>query len=300
MTHGHSHSHMPDKVNLAFMLAVGLNLAFTIAEALFGVLANSMSLLADAIHNLGDVVGLLFAWVANWLHARASTERYSYGFKRTTILAAIANALFLVSTSVLIAYESIQKLLHPTDVNEITVIIVALVGIAVNGGTAMLFFKGRKSDLNLKGAFLHLAADALISAGVVLGAVLLLFTGFDWIDPIVGLIIVITILYGSWELLRDSINLILDAVPNHIDQKAVREYLCKLPGVEAIHDLHIWGLSTKDVALTTHLVMPTKKLSDKDHAKINKTLRDKFSIHHVTIQVETSADDDICGQIETC
>jgi len=300
MAHDHSHAHIPEKINLAFILAVGLNLTFTIFEVVFGLLANSMSLLADAIHNLGDVVGLTFAWGANWLLSKAATDRYSYGFKRTTILAAIANALFLVSTSVLIAYEASQKLLHPEAVHEWTVIIVALVGIAVNGGTAMLFFKGRHADLNIKGAFLHLAADALISVGVVIGGVIVLFTGLDWIDPVVGLLIVVTILYGTWELLRDSINLILDAVPTHIDHAAVKNYLCSIEGVYAIHDLHIWGLSTRDVALTTHLVMPDLTLTDEDHAEINKTMKEKFHINHVTIQVEKSATGDPCGQVETC
>jgi len=297
---GHSHHPIPSSFNTAFAIAVGLNLAFTLIEAFYAVAANSMGLLADAGHNLGDVLGLSLAWGASVLVSRGATEKYSYGFKRTTILAAIINALILVGTSAIIAYESIYKLLNPSEVHEITVIIVAFIGILINGGTALLFMRGSHADLNIKGAFLHLAYDALISFGVVVAGIVIMFTAWDWLDPIAGLGIVVIILLGTWGLLRDSVNLILDAVPHNIDQQSVRRYLCKLPNVFAVHDLHIWGLSTNEIALTAHLVMPNKTLSDEDFQKINTELKEQFAINHVTIQVEQGTTEDPCGQANVC
>ncbi len=282
----HHHHHVPETFTTAFFLAVFLNLAFVIIEAIYAVSANSMSLLADAGHNLGDVLGLAMAWGANWLMTRPATSRYSYGFKRTTILAAIANALILVFTSAIIAYESIYKLINPVKVHEMTVIIVALIGIVINGGTALLFMKGSADDLNIKGAFLHLAYDALISLGVVVTGVIILFAGWVWLDPVVGLLIVVAILAGTWGLLRDSINLILDAVPHNIEQDKVRDYLNAIKGVVAVHDLHIWGLSTKEIALTAHLVMPDSYLTDDDYQHICGELKQQFKINHATLQVE--------------
>src|SRR3990167_5343591 len=283
--HNHSHSHpVPQSFNSAFAIAVTLNLTFTIFQIVFALFANSMSLLADAAHNFGDVLGLMLAWGANWLLTRPARKRYSYGYKRTTILAAITNALILVATSALIAYQSIYKLFHISAINEVIVIFVALIGIFINGGTALLFMKGAHDDLNIKGAFLHLMGDALISIGVVVTAGLIYFTHWMWLDPLVGLMIVAIILWGTWGLLRDSLSLILDAVPHYIDQHSVNDFLKNLPGVTAVHDLHIWGLSTKEIALTAHLVMPTTKLADADHEKINAILKEKFRINHVTIQ----------------
>lgn len=299
--HGHSHAHaVPQSFTLAFGLSVSLNLTFTIFQIIYALLANSMSLLADAAHNFGDVLGLILAWGANWLLTLPARKRYSYGFKRTTILAAIANALILVATSALIAYESIHKLLHVTSVNEVIVIVVALIGIIVNGGTALLFMRGAHDDLNIKGAFMHLMGDALISIGVVVAAVLIYFTHWLWLDPVVGLLIVMIILWGTWGLLRDSISLILDAVPHHIDQHGVTDYLQQLPGVTAVHDLHIWGLSTKEIALTAHLIIPDGKLADADYEKINATLKEKFRIDHVTIQVEAGSVEYPCVRSENC
>lgn len=305
--HDHSHSHHeghshqpPRSFTFAFGLSVALNLAFTIFQVSYALLANSMSLLADAAHNFGDVFGLVLAWGANWLLTRPARKRYSYGYKRTTILAALANALLLVSTSVLIAYESIHKLLHVSTVDETIVMVVASIGILVNGGTALLFMRGAHDDLNIKGAFMHLLADALLSIGVVISAVIIYFTGWQWIDPLAGLIIVIVILWGTWGLLRDSVRLILDAVPHYIDQQKVGEYLQRLPGVAAVHDLHIWGLSTKEIALTAHLVMPEKTLTDADYVKINTDLKEQFRINHVTIQVESGSRDYPCSRTEVC
>lgn len=299
--HGHHHHHhAPEKMNMAFAIAVGLNSVFIFIEFFYAFMAHSSSLMADAGHNLGDVLALIFAWLANWLLTRKAQEKYSYGFRRTSILAALSNALLLVLTSALIAYEAIEKLIHPTMVHETIVIIVAAIGIVVNGVTALLFVRGSEHDLNLKAAFLHLAADAVISLGVVIAGCLILYTGWNWIDPVVGLLIVVTILLSTWGLLRDSVDLILDAVPGKVNLQAVREYLLSLSGVEAIHDLHIWGLSTVDVALTAHLVMPDRQLSDDEHREINCTLLEKFHINHVTIQVEQSHDHQLCGQVESC
>lgn len=301
--HNHSHAHahpVPESFNFAFAIAVLLNLGFTIFQTIFALLANSMSLLADAVHNFGDVFGLVLAWGASWLLTLPARKRYSYGFKRTTIIAALSNALILVATSAVIIYESIYKLMHIATVNEHIVIVVAIVGIVINAGTALLFFKGSHHDLNIKGAFLHLMSDALISIGVVIAGLLILFTKRMWIDPLVGLFIVSIILFGTWGLLRDSVSLILDAIPRHIDYVGVEDYLKKVPGVTTVHDLHIWGLSTKETALTAHLVMPERTMTDEDYKKINQTLREKFKIHHATIQVENGSEEHPCEQAIEC
>ncbi len=299
--HDHSHSHAaPQSFNLAFAIAVSLNLGFTLFQIIFAFLANSMSLMADAVHNFGDVFGLVLAWGANWLLMLPARKRYSYGYKKTTILAAITNALILVSTTILIAYESINKFFHPAEVNASIVIIVALIGIFINGGTALLFMKGAHNDLNIKGAFLHLLGDALISIGVVVGGVLILYTHRLWLDPVIGLGIVIVIFWGTWGLLRDSVRLIMDAVPRHIDENKIQEFFQNLPQVQAVHDLHIWGLSTKEVALTVHLIMPGACLSDADYERINAVLKEKFNIDHATIQVEMGSPDYPCKRSEIC
>jgi cobalt-zinc-cadmium efflux system protein len=298
--HSHDHHHAPRSFNAAFAIAIILALAFTAGETIYGIIANSMSLLADATHNLGDALGLMLAWIANWLLSFPARKRYSYGYKRTTIIAALANTMILAATSALIAYESIYKLFHLTGVNETIVIVVGLIGIVVNGGSALLFMKGSKEDLNIKGAYWHLLADMLIAAGVVVSGIVINFTGLYWIDPVVGLIIVGIVLWGTWGLLRDSLHLILDAVPRYIDHAGVKEYLSQLPGVQAIHDLHIWGLSTREVALTAHLVMPCDPLSDADFKQINHVLHEKFKINHATLQVESGSADNPCRRTETC
>jgi cobalt-zinc-cadmium efflux system protein len=306
--HGHSHAghththvaHAPQTFNVAFAVAGGLNLLFTIVEAVYAVIAHSMGLLADAGHNLGDVLGIAMAWGSMLLLKRAATARYSYGYKKTTILSALANALLLVFTSAIILYESINKLLHPVMIQEIVVIIVALVGIGVNGGTALLFMRGRDKDLNIKSTFLHLAYDALISLGVVIAATIIYFTKWVWLDPLVGIAIVLMILSGTWSVLRSSVDLILGAVPHGIDQQAVRQYLSQLAGVQAVHDLHIWGLSTQETALTAHLVVPGKMFTDADYVEINHILLHDFKINHVTIQIETGSATNPCGQAVTC
>jgi cobalt-zinc-cadmium efflux system protein len=284
--HGH-HDHGQLNYNSAFIIGISLNVGFVIVEAVFGFLNNSLALLADAGHNLSDVLGLLLAFAASWLVRRRPTQRYTYGLRRSSILAALLNASFLLVAMGAIALEAIQRFSNPTPVNGSTVIGVALVGILINGITAMLFMSGRERDLNIKGAFLHMAADALVSAGVVLAGVAIMATGWLWFDPVVSLIIVAVIVAGTWNLLRDSVNLALDAVPEGIEPQAVRTYLEELPGVVGIHDLHIWAMSTTETALTAHLVMLTGNPGDAFLSRIAMELHDKFGIEHTTIQVET-------------
>lgn len=294
------HSHAPTTFNTAFALATLLNLAFTLAEAGYAFFAHSMSLLADAAHNLGDVCGLLMAWGATALLRRRATQKYSYGYKKTTILSALANALLLVFTCAIIIYESINKLIHPVAIHETVVMIVAFIGILINGSTALLFLRGRETDLNIKGAYLHLISDALISIGVVAAAAIIYFTQWIILDPIVGIVIVALVLFTTWNLLRASIDLILGAVPYNVNAQAVLDYLNGINGVTAVHDLHIWGLSTQENALTAHLVMPEVVLSDADYEHINHILRHDFKINHVTLQVERGNSANPCGQAVIC
>jgi cobalt-zinc-cadmium efflux system protein len=296
----HGHSHTPRSFNMAFAIAVSITLLYTVAEAGYAFYANSMSLLADATHNLGDVLGLGLAWIANWLLSFPARKRYSYGFKRTTIIAALANAFILVATSALIAYESLYKLFHLTAIDETVIMVVGLIGIAVNAGCSLLFMRGAHDDVNIKGAFLHLMADALILVGVVVSAVVIHYTGWLWMDPVVGLIIVAIVLWGTWGLLRHSVSLMMDAVPHYIDHAGVQAFLATYPGVQAVHDLHIWGLSTREVALTAHLVMPNGALTDADYSKVNKVLHEQFKVNHVTIQVEAGSAEDPCLRREIC
>jgi cobalt-zinc-cadmium efflux system protein len=298
---GHHHDHpAPQSFNLAFAIAVSLNLGFTLIEIIYAMAANSMSLLADAVHNFGDVFGLVLAWGANWLLTLPARKRFSYGFKRTTILAAVVNAVILIGSTAVIAYESIYKFLHISPVDEKIVIIVALIGILVNGGTALLFMKGAEEDLNIKGAFIHLCADALVAIGVVIAAVIIKYTNLQWIDPLVGLLIVVSILWSTWGLLRDSFRLMLDAVPRYIDYQGVNKFLAELPDVKEVHDVHIWGLSTKEVALTAHVVMATDHPANIDYKYINSVLKERFKINHVTIQVEMENCEFLCLRSQTC
>lgn len=287
MNYCHTHNHDPAaaKVGRAFLIAIWVNLGFSFLEALFALFAHSSSLLADAGHNLGDVLGLGFAWGANYLQMRRPTERFSYGYKRSSVLAAFLNAVILIGTAVIIAIVSIDHLLHSHVVASKVVAIVAFVGIFVNAGTALLFRKGQ-NDLNVKGAYLHLFFDALIALGVVVVAVVVYFTQWYWLDPVVGLLIMCAIISGTWSLFKRSMDLILDAVPNQIDIKQVSQYLQAWPGVTEVHDLHIWGLSTTEVALTAHLIIPSRYLDDNEYLLLEDSLAKEFGIHHVTIQVE--------------
>ena len=290
--HDHHHDHDFRNVSLSFVIAVGANLAFTVVEFVYAFWINSASLLADAGHNLSDVLGLLLAWGAAYLATQSSSATRSYGFRKSTILAALANALFLIFAAAFIAFESIEKILNPTPVSEVAIMIVAAIGIVVNAGTALLFRKDSEHDLNMKGAYLHLAYDALISVGVVISGALILMSGWLWIDGATGLMIVAVIVWGTWGLLRDSVNLILDGVPQHIDSREVHDYLVNIEGVSQVHDLHIWAMSTNETGLTAHLVMPENTLWDSEHgyAEIGAALKERFRIHHVTLQVERDFD----------
>lgn len=295
----HSHDHGPAGISRAFAVGVGLNLAFVGVEALYGLRAHSLALVADAGHNLSDVVGLLLAWGAAVVSTRRPSPRRTYGLRRSSILAALANALLLLLAVGAIAWEAIGRLRHPAPVASNTVILVALVGIGINSTTALLFFRGRKQDLNVRGAFLHLAADALVSAGVVVAGLLMLRTGWLWLDPAVSLAIAAVITAGTWGLLRESVNLALDAVPEGIDPEEVEACLLAIPGVVAVHDLHIWGMSTTHVALTAHLVRPVIENEDALLAEACRQLHDRFGIEHATLQVERSAGAAQCAQAPT-
>lgn len=301
MSHSHhSHSHAPHSFNVAFALAIFLNASFVFFQAIYALKAHSMSLLADAIHNAGDVFGLILAWIANWLLTLPARKRYSYGFRRATMFAALINALLLMVSSIFIIWESIEKLHHPIIIHSQIVAWVAFIGIIINGGTALLFMRGAHADLNIKSAFLHLANDALISFGVVIAAIVILFTQAYWIDALFGLIIVTTVLWSTLKLLSDSLTLILDAVPRHVDDVAIQHYLKKITGVTNVHDLHVWGLSTREVALTAHLVMPGKKLSDEELNQVNKMLKKNFHIDHATLQIESGSQEFPCHMQENC
>src|ERR1700704_3920692 len=260
--HSHAHDHGPANYDRAFAIGIALNIGFVVIEAVYGIVANSLALLADAGHNLGDVLGLVMAWGAATLVKRRPSARYTYGLKRSSILVSLANAGLLLLAVGAIVWEAVQRLGKPEPVAEMTVIWVALVGIAINGATALLFMSGRKSDLNIKGAFLHMAADAVVSFGVVVAALAIMATGWLWLHPAVSLVIAVVITVGTWSLLRDSLNLALDAVPAHVDHREVDRYLAALPGVTDVHDLHIWAMSTTEVAMTVHLVRPGATLDD--------------------------------------
>lgn len=295
-SHGGSHHHHGDPNNQgrAFVIAIALNTVFVLVEFAYGFIANSTALMADAGHNLSDVLGLLLAWGATILARRAPCERYTYGLRSTSILAALANAMFLLVACGAIAWEAIQRFSQPPVVAGLTVTLVAGIGIVINGLSAWLFVKGSKGDLNIRGAYLHMAADAAISLGVAVAGLAMMFTGWYWLDPVISLVIVAVIVIGTWGLLRESVQLALNAVPPHIDVSAVGAYLRQCPGVTDIHDLHIWGMSTTESALTVHLVMPEGYPSDAFMDDIMRTLKERFSVQHSTLQVEQGTTDHVC------
>ena len=274
----------------AFALGVALNVAFVVTEAVFGVIAGSTALLADAAHNLSDVAGLLLAWGASHLSRRPSSERRTYGWRSSTILAALLNAAVLLVVTGGIAWEAVKRFSAPAQVGGGIVAWVALVGVGINTATALLFIKGRNTDLNIRGAYLHMAADAAVSAGVALAGVAILVTRWLWIDPAVTLVIAAVILAGTWGLLRESTNLALHAVPEGIDPKAVEGYLTGLPGVTAVHDVHIWAMSTTETALTAHLVKRDSHDDDAVMAEATRALHTRFGIEHTTLQWERGPD----------
>lgn len=286
--HGHAgHSHAPDTFGFAFAAGVTLNSAFVVAELVFGYFANSLALISDALHNFADVVALLLAWGAAILSRKLPTDLHTYGYRRASILAALANAGLLLLAVGAIMLEAIDRLRFPAAVAGSTVIWVAALGILINGATALLFMRGSDSDLNIRGAYLHMAADAGVSFGVVLAAILITLTGWLWVDPVTSLIVAALVLASGWGLARDSVNLALDAVPAHIDFADVRDYLARLEGVSDVHDLHIWAMSTSETALTVHLVRPGG-FNDAFLHNVCAELSHRFRIHHATLQVEAS------------
>jgi cobalt-zinc-cadmium efflux system protein len=294
MPHDHHHHPSPSGgAGWAFAIGAALNTVFVVAEVLGGLAGHSVALLADAVHNLGDVLGLLLAWAANWLGRRPPTGRRTYGWGRSSILAALVNAAVLLISVGAIGVEAIRRLVSPEPVATLVVIAIATAGILVNGATALLFAHGRAGDLNIRAAFAHMASDAGLSAGVVAAAILIRFTGWLWPDPVVSLLLVAVVTAGTWRLLRESVDLAMDAVPEGVSRQEVQDYLAGLPGVVEIHDLHIWALSTTETALTAHLVC-SGPVDDRRLHEVSVQLRQLFGIGHTTVQVENETDAELC------
>ena len=290
MAHSHGHTH-PIKYKKAFIIGIILNLGFVIVEIIFGLLANSSALLADAGHNASDVLSLAFAWTAAWLATIKPSGKYTYGLRKTTILVSILNAVLLFGAVIAIGWEAVRKFRNPEPVAGVQVMIVAGIGVVINTANALLFMKGQKEDLNIKGAFLHMAADAGVSLGVVIAGLLIYLTGLQWIDPLTSFLIIGGIVWVTWRLFTDSLDLALDAVPRNIDIDQVREFLLSKEGVSEIHDLHIWAMSTTMAALTAHLIMPDNR-GDGFIGELQQELEQKFGIGHTTFQIE----DEVSGQ----
>ncbi|HEV2098879.1 MAG TPA: cation diffusion facilitator family transporter [Stellaceae bacterium] len=294
--HGHSgHGHGRMDYGRAFAIGIALNVAYVAAEAIAGVVSGSLALLADAGHNLGDVLGLALSWWAAMLSLRQPSGRFTYGLRSSSILAALANAVILLVVTGGIAWEAVLRLARPVPVAGGIMIAVAAVGIVVNGGTALLFASGRGRDLNIKSAFVHMAADTLVTAGVVAAGIAIGLTGWLWLDPAVSLVVSAVIVVGSWGLLKSAIGLALNAVPEGLDAEAVRAHLAAMPGVTALHDLHIWGMSTTETALTCHLVMPDGHPGDAALNAMTHELHERFGIAHATLQIELADTDEICA-----
>ena len=289
MSASHAHSHAPANFNAAFGIGIGLNIAFVAVEAFYGWKVNSLALLADAGHNLSDVIGLVLAWGGALAGRLRPDARHTYGFKRASILAAFLNALLLLVAMGSLAWEAVHRLQSPQPVAGVTIMVVAGIGIVVNTATALLFMRGREKDLNIRGAFLHMAADALVSAGVVVAGGLALWFGWTWLDPVVSLIIAAVIVWGTWSLFRQSLHLLFDGVPEGVDLHAVHSLLQGLPGVAQVHDLHVWAMGTNETALTAHLVMPAGGGDDTFLQHATDELHAHFEIRHVTLQVVREA-----------
>lgn len=290
----HNHNHHDGNYNRAFAIGITLNVAFVVIEAGYGVLADSLALIADAVHNLSDVVSLLLALGASLLARKAATEKRTYGWRKATIIASLSSAILLLVALGGITWEAINRFSQPAPVAGLTVIVVAAIGVVINTLTAMLFFKGQKDDLNIKGAFLHMAADAGVSLGVVVAGAMILLMGWLWIDPVISLLIVAVILFVTWGLLKNSMNYVMDAVPESIDMSALRQYLMSLDSVASTHDLHVWPMSTTEIAMTVHLVVNDNRLDNSFLRNLQQHLHDYFGIAHSTIQIETSAGEESC------
>ncbi|MES2077341.1 MAG: cation diffusion facilitator family transporter [Pseudomonadota bacterium] len=297
-THGHSHGHHhhgdPSSHGRAFAIAIVLNTVFVGVEFTYGFIANSTALMADAGHNLSDVLGLMLAWGAAILAKRAPNRRYTYGLRGSSMLAALFNGMLLMAACGAIAWEAVQQLLHPNPVAGLTVSLVAAVGIAINGFSAWLFLAGSKGDINIRGAYLHMAADAAISLGVLVAGLVVMATGWSWLDPLVSMAIVALIVWGTWSLLHESLRMVLAAVPNNVDAPRVELFLREHAGVAGVHDLHIWAMSTTETALTAHLVMPDGHPGDDIIDTIGQRLKEEFAIHHSTLQIERGTTSHAC------
>jgi len=283
-SHGHNHSHT-NNYNKAFSVGIGLNIAFVAVEVFYGLIANSSALLADAGHNASDVLGLVFAWFAVWMSSKKPTKRFTYGFKKTTILISVLNAFLLFGAVIAIGWDAVGKFKNPEPVAGTQVMIVAGIGVFINTITALMFLKGQKDDLNIKGAFLHMAADAGVSLGVVVSGLLIVKTGLQWIDPVVSFIIILVILWGTWKLFTESIRLALDAVPDNIKFENVKSAILETSEVMDLHDLHIWALSTNENALSVHVLTSTQD-TDSLISDLQHKLAEQFNIKHVTVQLE--------------
>lgn len=295
MSHSHhGHSHAPANYNSAFALGILLNIAFVIIEFGYGMAADSLALIADAGHNLSDVFSLLLAWGAAALAGKANTDQRTYGYRKATVLAALASAFVLLLALAGIAWEAVERFANPQPIEGLTMIVVAAIGVVINTLTALLFLKGQKEDLNIRGAFLHMAADAAVSLGVVIAGLLILWGNWLWLDPAISLVIVVVVFISTWGLLRDSLNYAMDAVPRHIHTDQVRQYLLDLPEVTGVHDLHIWPLSTTTIALSVHLEVEGNKINNELLSDIQKHCHEQFGIEHSTIQVESSASENHC------
>ena len=293
MPHLHNHA-VPDDFDRAFKVGIALNGIYVLVEAGFGIAYNSVALLSDAGHNLSDILALVLAWGALWLSRSQPTERRTYGFKRATVLASLSSALLLCMALGIIIWESIQRLSEPLMVNGLVIMLAAGIGVFINGATAWMFMRGRHTDLNIRGAYLHMATDAVVSLGVVVAGGIIFFTGWYWVDPLLALLVAALILITGYSLLRESLDLAMDAVPRNIDINEVREFLCSRPGVLDVHHMHIWAMSTTETALTVHLVVEREIIGDEMLKTIADQLSERFSIHHPTIQVECHQPDDDC------
>jgi len=289
-----NHNHNVINYNHSFAIGITLNIIFVIIEVIYGITADSMALIADAGHNLSDVISLLLAWGANILAAKQATTYRTFGFRRATILASLISSVLLLIALGGITLETFERLIEPQAVDALTVITVAAIGVIINTATALLFIKGQKDDLNIRAAYLHMAADAGISLGVVIIGIAIYFTGWLWLDPVISLFIVIIILISAWALLKESINLSIDAVPQGINMPDIQSYLNNLDDITSIHDLHVWALSTTEVALTVHIVTTNKEINNQFIEKVQLHLHDVFNIDHSTIQIETANNENSC------
>jgi cobalt-zinc-cadmium efflux system protein len=294
--HGHHHHELPESFTTAFAIGILLNSVFVVVEAIYGIKVNSLALLSDAGHNLGDVLGLILAWAAESFIRKKAFGRFTYGLKSTSNLIAFVNTALLIFAMGAISWEAVGRFRHPEGVPGLTISAVAAIGILVNGFTAYLFYRGRKSDVNIRSTFQHMLSDALVSAGVVLSGFIIYRTNLTWIDPALSLGIVVIILAATWKTAKDAAHLILDAAPMSVNMDAVRSFILTRPGVTDIHDLHIWNISTKEIALTAHLVVPDFDIKKTLIRDLEHELLHHYHIGHVTIQVESEAND--CEQVD--